>query len=108
MKYAIAALAFAGAVAAQVDAIPECAKSCIENALTTVGCEENDYACACANMSAIEIEAGPCAAVACTGDEISMSSPLPRTLRTTNPLTPDAPFSSRDPRCCPGDLRQPP
>lgn len=72
MKYAIAALALAGAVAAQVDAIPECAKTCIDNAIVAGGCAETDYACACANMNAIQADAAPCVAGNCSASDLSM------------------------------------
>lgn len=75
MKFTLATLALAGAAAAQVDAVPSCAKDCIDAAIVDHGCAATDYACACAQMEEIAASASPCVIGACSSDDIRTCCP---------------------------------
>ncbi|KAI1312912.1 hypothetical protein F5Y03DRAFT_339688 [Xylaria venustula] len=79
MKYAVAVLAFAAStVSAQsLSDIPQCAISCINDAITkATTCATTDYKCICANSDALTTQATPCVLSAC-GADVALQQVLP-------------------------------
>ncbi|KAI8231229.1 GPI-anchored CFEM domain protein [Colletotrichum sp. SAR 10_99] len=80
MKFSTATiLAVVGLVAAQLDGIPSCAVTCLNNAVTSTGkCQAGDVACLCspANYQAIVTAGTPCVLASC-GAEVAANQVLP-------------------------------
>ncbi|KAE9574435.1 hypothetical protein CGMCC3_g9505 [Colletotrichum fructicola] len=80
MKFSAATiLAVVGLVAAQLDGIPSCAVTCLNNAVTSTGkCQAGDVACLCspANYQAIVTAGTPCVLASC-GAEVAANQVLP-------------------------------
>ncbi|EQB56416.1 hypothetical protein GCG54_00005854 [Colletotrichum gloeosporioides] len=80
MKFSAATiLAVASLVAAQLDGIPSCAVTCLNNAVTASGkCQAGDVACLCspANYQAIVAAGTPCVLASC-GAEVAANQVLP-------------------------------
>ncbi|KAK3331409.1 hypothetical protein B0H66DRAFT_453825, partial [Apodospora peruviana] len=49
----------------KIDAVPECAVNCVNEAAPSVGCEEGDFECDCANFQALQSAAATCVVSNC-------------------------------------------
>ncbi|OLN96865.1 hypothetical protein CCHL11_02311 [Colletotrichum chlorophyti] len=81
MKYSYVLAALVGLVAAQVDPtiIPECARDCLTQAVSSASsCTPGDYACTCVpeTQDKIKTAATPCVLSAC-GAQVAISEVLP-------------------------------
>ena len=77
MKYAYAALFAAALARAQSrDDIPECAISCLDDAITSeTDCAVDDYACVCENFDSIQGSATGCVIDSCGAETALSMSP---------------------------------
>ncbi|KAF9873675.1 CFEM domain-containing protein [Colletotrichum karsti] len=79
MQFSIATIvAVAGLVAAQIDGIPQCAVTCLNNAAASAKCTAGDLSCLCspANYQAVVVAGGPCIVSSC-GADVATNQVLP-------------------------------
>lgn len=89
MKYSFVALALVAAAQAQTRAdIPECAISCLDNAIESeTKCDVKDYVCVCENFSKVRSIATTCVIKEC-GADVAVSkftTALPNSSMYRNP-----------------------
>jgi len=78
MQYTIKALALLAITGFAVAQLPECAKSCLDDAAEKEGCSPTDYACLCvpATQDAIQGDATGCVVEKC-GIDVALNQVLP-------------------------------
>ncbi|KAI2630134.1 hypothetical protein GGS21DRAFT_217711 [Xylaria nigripes] len=65
----LAALVAADGISDAAAKIPDCAKSCLQDATTKAGCQPTDYKCMCNSISDVSGSSVLCAAAVCQGDD---------------------------------------
>ncbi|KAK4446875.1 hypothetical protein QBC34DRAFT_496666 [Podospora aff. communis PSN243] len=96
MKFTPAVLAaFAGLVAAQdLSAIPECARECINTAVTSsTNCQLTEIACICNSIESVTAGATACVLAAC-GADVAIGQVLPATAELCAQVLPNGPSSA--------------
>ncbi|KAI6080507.1 hypothetical protein F4821DRAFT_58425 [Hypoxylon rubiginosum] len=82
MQFKTLAVAFfAAAVAADsvsdlVSQIPSCAKTCLDNASTAIGCSTTDTSCQCSKFDDLTKEGITCVSTSCTTDDLTKTTKL--------------------------------
>lgn len=73
MKYTVALAALFALVAAQSkEDIPSCARSCLDDAAKSAGCDKEDLACVCKKVDTVQVQAAPCVIKEC-GQDVALS-----------------------------------
>ncbi|KAI1778527.1 hypothetical protein F4818DRAFT_406377 [Hypoxylon cercidicola] len=77
----LAVALFATAAAAQslpqlISQIPSCAKPCLDNASTAIGCSNTDANCQCSKFDDLTKEAITCVSTSCSTDDLTKTTKL--------------------------------
>lgn len=93
MQFKTLAIAlFAAAVSADslqelISQIPSCAKPCLDDASTKIGCSTTDNKCQCSKIDDLTTQAIGCVSSSCSADDLTGTfSPIPQTSFTTIPF----------------------
>ncbi|KAI1086564.1 hypothetical protein F5B19DRAFT_131349 [Rostrohypoxylon terebratum] len=82
MQFTTLALAlFAAAVSAQstaqlISQIPSCAKPCLDDASTKIGCSTTDTSCQCSKIDSLTTQAIGCVSISCSADDLTQTTKL--------------------------------
>ncbi|KAI0896675.1 hypothetical protein F4806DRAFT_436334 [Annulohypoxylon nitens] len=82
MQFTTLALAlFAAAVSAQsteqlISQIPSCAKPCLDDASTKIGCSTTDTSCQCSKIDDLTTQAIGCVSTSCSADDLTQTTKL--------------------------------
>ncbi|KAI1455310.1 hypothetical protein F4805DRAFT_274955 [Annulohypoxylon moriforme] len=82
MQFTTLAVAlFAAAVSAQsaqqlISEIPSCAKPCLDDASTKIGCSTTDTSCQCSKIDDLTTQAIGCVSTSCSADDLTQTTKL--------------------------------
>ncbi|XXH04153.1 hypothetical protein Hte_010566 [Hypoxylon texense] len=71
-----AAVAAAQSITELISEIPTCAKSCLDNASTAIGCSTTDAQCQCSKFDDLTKEAITCVSTSCSTDDLTKTTKL--------------------------------
>ncbi|OTA98505.1 hypothetical protein M426DRAFT_17336 [Hypoxylon sp. CI-4A] len=71
-----AAVVAADSVQELISQIPSCAKPCLDNASTTIGCSTTDNKCQCGKIDDLTSEAIGCVSSSCSVDDLTAATKL--------------------------------